>query len=161
MTRIVLALVATIVPVAAFAHVTITGAQPGPYKTAARTSYAFRVPNEKDKQNTIRIEVTVPEAVQDAISLRKVPGWKVKPTLQGSGEGARITAVTYVATKAAEIPPHFFEEFPIRLRNPLTAQSICFPVVQVYRGIRGGTEAVLWTGAPESDTPAPCLAIVD
>lgn len=153
--------VALIVPSAGFAHVTIGGLQPGPFKTAARTSYLLRAPNEKDKQNTIRLEVTVPAAVQNAISVKKVAGWKVKLTTEGSGEAAKITKIVYTATKAAEIPPHFYEEWPLRIQNPATAGAVCFPVLQIYRGLGGGTETVAWTGDTGSDLPAPCITVVE
>lgn len=48
----------------------------------------------------------------------------------------------------------------MRMQNAATEQSVCFPIVQVYRGVSGGTETVSWTGAPGSETPAPCLSIV-
>ncbi len=164
---LVAAVAAATAPRLADAHATISGVQPGPYKTAARTSYVIRVPNEKAKQNTIRLEVQVPAAVQQAISVKKVAGWKTKlvtqPTGQSDADGnpiVNVTKIVYSATRSAEIAPHFFEEWPVRFQNPATPQSLCFPMIQTYRGLHGGVDVVSWTGDPSSETPASCVSIV-
>lgn len=170
-TRIILGLAAALllaVPTAAFAHATISGLQPAPYKTAARTAYLIRVPNEKASQNTIRLDVFVPGPVQEKIKVKKVPGWKIKLHTRDTGgvdaEGApikAITRITYYAHRQGEIEPHFYEEFPVRFQNPAEATRLCFPMVQMYRGKKRGTvERAFWTGPSGSAKPASCLDIV-
>jgi uncharacterized protein YcnI len=47
------------------AHATVSMLQPqGRALTSARTTYVLRVPNEKAKQDTTRVVLTVPPAIQ-------------------------------------------------------------------------------------------------
>jgi uncharacterized protein YcnI len=154
----------------AFGHATISAIQPqGDLKTAKRTSYVVRSPNEKDTQNVRRVDLFVPAQLQEAISVKKVAGWKIKlkkkDTGKVSSEGSKIMAITQVtwyASKDAEIEPHMYEEFPVRFQNPATPMRLCFPIVELYgpKTKGGDVERVFWTGATGSEKPASCLDFV-
>jgi uncharacterized protein YcnI len=159
------------VPALASGHATVSPVQPqGAALTAARTSYVLRVPNERPTLGTWKVRMEVPAAVQEAISLKKVPGWK--GTLKKRDTGKKdadgnpieaITSITWTAvTRGDEIDPHYFQEFPLRFQNPATAQKICFATLQYYRKnakSRSGGEVVRWTGPDGSDTPASCVDV--
>jgi uncharacterized protein YcnI len=149
------------VPALASGHATVSATQPqGKTLTAARTSYVLRVPNERDDAGTHRVVMFVPAAVQEAISFRKVPGWRVKLYR----DGKKITKVAWSARSARSvIDPGFYEEFSFRFQNPATAQKLCFGAKQFYERVapskRG--ETVYWTGPADSETPASCVDIVE
>lgn len=157
-------------PAYAGAHAVVSTLQPqGDALTARRTAYVLRVPNERDRTDTYKVVLNVPEAVQEAISVRTLPGWKVTRTRKDTGkrneEGGKIFAVTKITWTAKSrddrIPPGFYGEFYFRFQNPATAQTLCFPTLQYYTPERRGgrSEIVRWTGAPESETPASCVQI--
>jgi uncharacterized protein YcnI len=169
------------VPAAAGAHATVSPIQPqGKTLTAARTSYVLRVPNERAATSTYRVSMFVPPVVQEAISVKKKPGWVIKLATKDTGkkdaEGAPVLAVekvTWTALPGAEIDPRFFDDFDIRFQNPATPQKTCFWVHQFYGTTvkkksksgstvftRKPTETVKWTGAEGSATPASCLNFV-
>jgi uncharacterized protein YcnI len=148
-------------PTSASGHATVSPVQPqGKALTAARTSYVLRVPNERDNAGTRRVVLFVPAAVQEAITFKKVPGWKVRLYR----DGARTTRVAWTARSAGSvIAPGFYEEFPFRFQNPATAQRLCFGAKQAYERARGQRkgETVYWTGPADSETPASCVDVVD
>jgi hypothetical protein len=165
--------IAAAVPALALAHTTISATQPqGPALTAARTAYVVRAPNETPSQRTFKLVMFVPESVRQAISVRHDPNWKVtfkKAKVGTSAEGApayAISRVTWTAkTRADEIAPFEYGEWPVRFQNPAVAGRMCFGFWQYYTNARTGKrakpEVVRWTGAAGADTPASCLDVVD
>ena len=161
------------VPAMSSGHATISAVQPqGALLTSARTAYVVRVPVERAKQNTWKAVMFVPAALQERISVRKVPGWTIRlskaPTGVKDADGydvQKITRISWTAnSKADETEPSMYEEFPVRFQNPATAQSVCFGINQYYRnkdGSRRKPEIVGWNGPPTSATPASCLTFVD
>jgi uncharacterized protein YcnI len=166
-------------PAVAGGHAVVSPVQPQTTPlTAARTSYVLRVPNEKDSQPTYKVKLTVPGAVQEAISVKQVPDWKVtlgrKDTGKKTDTGGKvyaITSITWTAKKGSEFGPGFFGEFHFRFQNPLQPQTLCFPTLQYYRPVgyaklskkkqrRAKPEIVSWTGPPTAQFPASCVTTV-
>lgn len=149
----------------AFAHVTVNPrtAEPGGF-----TKADFRVPNERDADSTVRVEIAFPaEHPLRHVSVQPVPGWKVtvkkerlkQPIVDGDHE---ITeAVTSVLWEGGTIRPGEFQEFPVSLGPlPEDAPELVFKAVQTY----SGGEVVRWIDVPEKgeaepEHPAPVLAL--
>ena len=67
------------VPTGAGGHATVSPFQPQSTPlTAARTSYVLRVPNEKGEQNTYKVTLFVPTALQEVISVKQQGDWTVR-----------------------------------------------------------------------------------
>ncbi|HTZ05108.1 MAG TPA: DUF1775 domain-containing protein [Gaiellaceae bacterium] len=137
--------------------------------TAASTATWFlRVPNERANKSTFKVTMSVPAAIQQSITVRQAPGWKVTftrvDTGQKDGEGNPIyntTQVTWQSLPGNLIRPGMYGSFEFRFKAPSTAQQLCFPVDQVYNGAVKGmaAETVSWSGPPTSATPASCVNI--
>jgi uncharacterized protein YcnI len=160
------------VPALSSGHATVSALQPqGPSLTGARGTYVVRAPNEREAQNTWKIVMYVPAQIQESISFRQVPDWKLKIIRQDTGKtgegGSKIFAVNRVAWTAksrdAEIEPAMFGEWAIRYVNPTAPTTLCFGITQYYRntnGTRVKPEVVNWTGDPAtSDTPRSCIDV--
>jgi uncharacterized protein YcnI len=155
-----------VLPAGVWAHAVVSPSQPQTTPlTAARTSYVLRVPNEKETQATYKVVLLVPQAVQEAISVKQVSDWKVRLSRKNTGrvnEGSKVYAtsrITWIAKKGSKIKPGFFGEFYFRFQNPIQPQKFCFPVLQYYNGKkkRGKPEIVRWTGPPTAEFPASCV----
>jgi uncharacterized protein YcnI len=175
MKKMIMAAVTTaalVAPAVAGAHATVSATQPqGKSLTSARQAYVVRVPNERADLDTYRVALFVPPGIQSGISVKKVPGWRIKLATKDTGvkdaEGApilNVEKITWSATQGAEISPKFYEEFPIRFQNPATAQKMCFWIHQFYGKPRATSwtkvETVKWVGAEGSATPASCISFV-
>lgn len=160
------------VPALSSGHATVSALQPqGPSLTGARGTYVVRAPNEREAQNTWKIVLHVPAQIQEGISFRQVPDWRLKIVRDDTGKkgegGSRIFAVKRVAwtakTREAEIEPGMFGEWAIRWVNPATPATLCFGVLQYYRNTHGKRvkpEVVSWTGdSATSDTPRSCIDV--
>ena len=151
-------------------HATVSMLQPqGKVLTSARASYILRVPNEKASQNTFDVIMSVPEAVQTRISVKRMTDYTIVLTKVDTGqktaEGSPVLAITkvrWISKKDTQIKPGFYEEYPFRLQNPTTPQKLCFPVDQWYtkKDASSKAEVVHWTGDSTSATPASCLDVV-
>jgi uncharacterized protein YcnI len=157
------AAVLAIPPVAA-AHVSVNPREATPGGFSVMT---VRVPNERDNKGTVKVDLRLPHGFY-SLSYKKVPGWKVKITKKKLGkpvtlEGFKVTTeVTRVVwtgnpRKGGIIRPDQFEEFPISVRVPdgNAGDQLVFRAFQTYRG----GERVAWTGAEDSDTPAPRVTL--
>jgi uncharacterized protein YcnI len=163
---------ALVVPALSSGHATVSALQPqGTSLTGARGTYVVRAPNEREAQDTWKIVMYVPPAIQESISFRQVPDWRLKIIREDTGKtaegGSKVFAVKRVAwtakTKDAEIEPGMFGEWAIRYVNPATPTTLCFGITQYYRntaGKRVKPEVVNWTGDPAtSDTPRSCIDV--
>ncbi len=155
---------ALVVPALSSGHATVSAIQPqgsGALVTAARATYALRVPNEKDAQNTWKVVMYVPGPVQGSISVRKLAGWTVRLTRADN----KTTRISWTANSAStEIEPGFYEQFEFRLQNPAQPAVLCFPASQYYRNVNGSrskSEIVEWQGDPAkgAEHPKSCLSI--
>jgi uncharacterized protein YcnI len=160
------------VPALSSGHATVSALQPqGPSLTGARGTYVVRAPNERETQSTWKIVMYVPAPIQESISVRQVPDWRVRIVREDTGKkgegGSKIFAVKRVAwtakTKDAEIEPSMFGEWAIRYVNPVTPTTLCFGITQYYRNTEGKRlkpEVVSWTGDPAtSETPRSCIDV--
>jgi uncharacterized protein YcnI len=164
------------IPTGAGGHAVVSPSHPQTTPlTAARTSYVLRVPNEKATQNTYKVTLFVPAALQEVISVKQQDGWSVRLKRRDTGKKGEegdpvyaITSVSWIAKRGAEIRPHFFGEFFIRFQNPVQPGRFCFPTNQYYRpkgfnGLsrsqqrRAKPELVAWTGPPDAEFPASCI----
>jgi hypothetical protein len=159
------------VPALSSGHATVSALQPqGTVLTAARGTYLVRAPNEREAQNTWKIVMYVPAAIQESISVRQSPDWRVRIVREDTGrtgEGGKVFAVKRVSwtakTRDAEIEPGMFGDWPVRWVNPATPQKLCFGIAQYYRNTQGKRlkpDIVNWTGDPAtSETPRSCIDV--
>ncbi|QGV79687.1 YcnI family protein [Streptomyces ficellus] len=152
----------------AFAHVSVQ-----PQGEAAKGGYAtvnFKVPNERDKASTVKLEVSLPAAHPIAsVSTQPLPGWKAEVTkaklakpleVHGKQITEAATKITWTST-GAKIAPGEFQQFTVSLgRLPEDADRLVFKALQTY----DNKEVVRWIeepkdGAPEPATPAPVLKL--
>jgi uncharacterized protein YcnI len=153
------------VPATAAAHVTV---QPGSVTAGSFTKIDVRVPNERDNKGTIKVDLRLPDGFY-FLSYQKVPGWKArvfkkkldKPVDLGGFEvDERYTRVVWKARKPKRdrIAPGQFQDFPLSVRVPdgAAGSQLAFRAFQTYQ--RG--ERVAWTGAPDSEAPAPRLTLL-
>lgn len=150
----------------ALAHVTIN---PGSAEKGGFTKVAFRVPNERDKAATTKLEVTLPaDHPLPFVSVRPVPGWDVKVTESklatpvSSKYGDITEAVTKIVWSGGKIEPHQFQEFEVSMGfMPDNVDQLVFPATQTY----SNGEVVKWADPPKADGsepehPAPTLKLV-
>ncbi|GHE03699.1 YcnI family copper-binding membrane protein [Streptomyces alanosinicus] len=153
----------------AFAHVTVQ-----PEGTAAKGGYAvvdFKVPNERDKASTTKVEVNFPTGQPLAsVMPEPVPGWSVKVTkskldkpltLHGEKIDEAVTKVTWTAADGKGIQPGYFQKFPLSVGAlPENTDQLVFKALQTY----SDNEVVRWIEAPragqdEPENPAPVLQL--
>ncbi|MFE1799177.1 YcnI family protein [Streptomyces sp. NPDC059517] len=152
----------------AFAHVSVQ-----PEGTAAKGGYAtvnFKVPNERDKASTTKLEINFPaDHPLASVMPQPVDGWNVKVTkskldkpleLHGEKINEAVTKVTWTADGKG-IQPGFFQKFPLSIGAlPEDADELVFKAIQTY----SNDEVVRWIetqekGEEEPETPAPVLAL--
>ncbi|MGN9819552.1 YcnI family copper-binding membrane protein [Streptomyces sp. SD11] len=152
----------------AFAHVSVQ-----PEGTAAKGGYAtvnFKVPNERDKASTTKLEINFPaDHPLASVMPQPVDGWNVKVTkskldkpLEVHGEkiNEAVTKVTWTADGKG-IQPGFFQKFPLSIGAlPEDTDELVFKAIQTY----SNDEVVRWIetqekGEEEPETPAPVLAL--
>ncbi len=152
--------------VPALAHVTIN---PGSAEKGGFAKVAFRVPNERDKASTTKLEVTIPaDHPLPFVSVRPVPGWDVKVTESKlatpvrSKYGDITEAVTKIVWSGGKIEPDQFQEFEVSMGFlPDDVDQLVFPATQTY----SNGEVVKWGDPPKADGsepehPAPTLKLV-
>lgn len=132
-----------LLPMAAFAHVTVW---PKESTAGAHEKYEVRVPNEK-QADTVAIEVRFPAGLR-VTSFEQKPGWITEPLRDSSG---RAIGVRWTGTLA----PQQFTEFGLLAVNPPSAGDLSWSATQSFSD---GTK-VEWSGAAGSKTPAPGVTI--
>lgn len=152
----------------AFAHVSVQ-----PEGTAAKGGYAvvdFRVPNERDKASTTKLEVSFPTDHPLASAMPEpIAGWTSKVTktkldkpleLHGQKISEAVSKVTWTATGKG-VEAGYFQKFPISIGAlPEDADELVFKAIQTY----SNDEVVRWIevqedGQEEPDNPAPVLTL--
>lgn len=157
------AIAATIlVPAApAAAHVTVT---PTTVTPGGRATFTFKVPNERDDADTVKVEVFFPEnAALSSVSLRPVPGWTATvnrgpaagTASQPAGEGHAdadgvVTGIVWQSTTG--VKPGEFQTFDVA-GGPLPDQpgTLIFKAVQTY----SNGEVVRWIEPPQEGAAKP------
>jgi uncharacterized protein YcnI len=153
------------VPAAASAHVTL---QPREATAGSFSKMDVRVPNERDNKGTIKVDVRFPDGFY-FLSYQKVPGWKARVfkekldtpvNLDGFEVDEQFTRIVWRAKKPKRdrIAPGQFQDFPLSVRVPdgAAGSQLVFRAFQTYQ--RG--ERVAWTGAPDSEAPAPRVTLL-
>ncbi len=151
-------------PAVASAHITVNP------REAAAGSFSVmtvRVPNERDNKGTVKVDLRLPNGFYFA-SYKKVPGWTAKLTkerlpspvdLGGFSVDRQVTRIVWTGNpkRGGIIRPDQFEEFDLSVRVPdgAVGSQLVFRAFQTYRG----GERVRWTGAPDSETPAPRVTL--
>jgi MYXO-CTERM domain-containing protein len=150
------------VPAGAQAHVTL---QPNTAVAGAYTVLDVRVPNERDKASTVKVDVQFPAGFA-AVSYQPVSGWKVKvvtkklatPIQTDDGpitEGVDRMIWTGSGKGLGRIAPGQFMDFPISVKIPDKAGVLTFKALQTY----SNGEVVRWIGPPSADEPAPRVTV--
>jgi uncharacterized protein YcnI len=153
--------------VPASAHVTVN---PNTATQGGYTKVTFRVPNETDKTDTTKLEVSLPTDTPVAsVSLKPVAGWAAvteksklaTPIKSDDGEITEaVTRITWTADAAAAIKPGQFQEFDVSLGPLPTANQMVFKALQTY----SDGNVVRWIDEPAADGaevehPAPVLKL--
>ncbi|MEW5536532.1 YcnI family copper-binding membrane protein [Streptomyces cyaneofuscatus] len=151
----------------AAAHVSVQ-----PQGEAAKGGYAtlnFKVPNERDKASTVKVEVNFPaDHPLSSVTPEAVPGWKIAITkgkldkpleVHGKKITEAVTKVTWTAD-SSKIAPGYFQQFPVSVGQlPEDADQLVFKAIQTY----DNKEVVRWIeepkGGEEPDSPAPVLKL--
>jgi uncharacterized protein YcnI len=154
---------------AASAHVTVAP------ETATQGAYAalvFRVPNERDDANTVKVDVQLPAGLPLAsVRVKPHPGWsyqikKTRPSTPVEAHGAKVTETVSEIIWTAEDPkagirPDEYDEFAVSAGPLPKADSMAFKALQYY----GDGEVTRWIqeqqpNAPEPERPAPVLKLL-
>jgi uncharacterized protein YcnI len=129
-------------PAAAHVGIEPATAAPGQFGT-----YTLTVPNERPDQDTVALDVTVPAGFQLA-EAESVPGWQTVIDTRSDG------TVSAVHWRNGHLPPHTFAQFRLRGRTGNAAGRLAFNAAQHYE-----RELEEWTGAPDSEHPAPTIIV--
>lgn len=151
-------------PALAQGHVTV---QPAEAPAGAFTRVDVRVPNEKDDEGTAKVQVQMPDGFYFA-SYEPVAGWDVEVEKEDLDEPVEIeegfeateqvTQITWTAQDGTTIPPGAFQDFGLSVLVPGEAgDTLTFKALQTYEG----GEVVRWIGSPDSDEPAPTVAVTE
>jgi uncharacterized protein len=159
-TLIAAAVVALVLAPAAAAHVTVN---PSEWEADGFARFAIRVPNERENAATTRIALRFPDQILSA-SFQPIEGWRRSVEMRTLDEpidveGEQVTEKIHTVTwSGGRIRPGEFQEFGMSLRVPNEpGAELAFPAVQTY----SGGEVVRWIGPPDSDEPAPRVAITE
>jgi periplasmic copper chaperone A len=150
-------------PAAAEAHVTL---QPNTAAAGAFTVENVRVPNERDKASTVKVDLQLPHGFVFASYEPKI-GWSVKVTKEKLAKPIQtddgpideeVRRITFTGHGPnGRIGPGQFMDFPLSVQIPGKAgDKLTFKAIQTY----SNGEVVRWIGAPDSDTPAPIVTVV-
>ncbi|WP_222720877.1 YcnI family protein [Actinomadura sp. HBU206391] len=143
--------------------------------TATQGAYAaliFRVPNERDDANTVKVDVQLPPELPVAsVRVKPHPGWsyelkKTKPATPIEAHGAKVTeAVSEIIWTATDpkagIRPDEYDEFAVSAGPLPKADAMVFKTLQHY----SDGEVVRWiqepqSGGAEPERPAPVLKLL-
>jgi uncharacterized protein YcnI len=130
----------------AAAHVTIL---PGTVAAGSFLSFTVRVPSEREVP-TVGVRIEFPPELTVS-RFQPKPGWK--RTVEKDQAG-RIVAAGW---QGGTIGSDEYEEFVFLGRTPPTATRLVFRTFQTYQD----DETVGWTGAEDSDNPAPVVVVTD
>ncbi len=152
----------------AWAHVTVH-----PETVPAGTSdieLTFRVPNERDNANTVRLEVFFPSNLPLlTVNVLPIPGWSAKVETQTLSKPVQtddgpvdqvVTNITWTATSGG-ITPGQYQDFDVSAgKVPDRTGTVVFKSLQTY----SSGEIVRWIQVadsqdPDPDTPAPVLTV--
>jgi len=138
----------------AVAHVTV---QPSEAVAGSFSRFVVRVPNERDDASTTKVVVHFPPMA--FVSFEDAPGWERREKKGEFDEPLEVfdsevtEGIQTVTWSGGEVEPGEFTEFGFSARMPDGEESLTFEAIQTY----SSGEVVEWTGAPDSEEPAPQL----
>jgi uncharacterized protein YcnI len=143
---------------AAWAHVTV---EPGTApKGGADQELTFRVPNEDDKADVIKVDMEIPtDHPLLGLEAAAMPGWTIEPIT--TDDGTITEAASEVIWSGGSIPPGRYGDFRLIVGQlPSDVTQVKFPIIQSYTG----SKDVSWIddtppGGAEPEHPAPVLAL--
>jgi uncharacterized protein YcnI len=152
----------------ALAHVVV---DPSAAPKGGEATIDFKVPNEQDNANTVKLEVYLPTDHPIAsVQTEPVPGWTAtisKYTLSKpitTDDGQVTQAVSKITWVGGKIAPGEFQQFPVSVGPlPTDAGKLVFKALQTY----DNNQVVRWIdapavpGDPEPEHPAPTLTLTD
>ena len=150
----------------AAAHVTVN---PSTAVQGGFAKLAFRVPNEKDTADTVRVEINVPtDKPISFVSVKPITGWTAQvdktkldtPIKSEDGEVTEaVSKITWSAAGEAAIRAGQFQEFEISAGPLPDATKVAFKALQTY----SDGEVVRWieegSDGKEPEHPAPTLTL--
>jgi uncharacterized protein YcnI len=162
MKKVLIAAVATAAlasAAAAQAHVTV---HPNALPSGGFTTIGIRVPNERPKAATTKIDVQFPSGFY-FLSYGALPGWKVKVlyrtlttpvTVFGESIKQEVDRVVFTG----RLPAGQYVEFPLSVAIPADKPGtvLTFKALQTY----SNGEVVRWIGPPGADEPAPQVKVI-
>jgi len=165
--KICLALIGALVlavPTGASAHVTL---QPSEAAAGDFAVLALRVPNERDDAATTKVAVKLPPGFV-FVSYQPVAGWSAQVQTEKLAQpivryGEEITEqvgqITWTADSDEDgVQPGQFQDFPLSVQIPgKPGDTLTFEALQAY----DDGEVASWTGAPDSDEPAPQVIVTE
>ncbi len=150
-------------PAAASAHVTVN---PKTVTAGSFTVLGVRVPNERDRASTVKVELRLPHGFT-FLSYEPQVGWKVKLvkrhldtpiTVFGERLDSEFSKVIFTGSRKGlgKIRPGQFREFRLSTLVPGRAGDVLtFKALQTY----SNGEVVKWVGPPTADEPAPQITL--
>jgi uncharacterized protein len=143
----------------AFGHVTL---HPNALPSGGFTSVVVRVPNERDKAATTKVDVKLPSGFI-FLSYQPVPGWKTKVLYRKLAKPVKVFGETFtqevdrVVWSGGRLAPGQFVELPLSVAIPSAPSGtvLTFKALQTY----SNGEVVRWIGAPSAETPAPQVLV--
>jgi len=152
-------------PLSASAHVSLetNTASPGSYDTIT-----FRVPNESASATTDKVTIHLPSDAGLLASVRYLPvaGWTAelvttklaKPIVNGDETTTEaVTEVVFTAASGSELGAGSLGVFKLFVGPIPRVGKLTLPVDQAY----SDGSVVSWSGAAESENPAPVLYVED
>jgi uncharacterized protein len=142
---------------AAQAHVTV---HPNVLPSGGFTVINVRVPNERPKASTTRIDMQLPDGFL-FLSYQPTPGWATKVLYRKLARPVTVFGEKFTreadrvvwTSRGGKIRPGEFMEFPLSVAMPNGKKGalLTFKAVQTY----SNGEVVRWIGSPEAEEPAP------
>jgi uncharacterized protein YcnI len=114
--------------------------------------FTLAVPGENENDTTVKIEIDFPSGF-GVDSFQAVPGWARTVKSSGSGDAAEIQSATWTG---GSVPTGEDAVFGF-VAEPQSAADYTFKVIQTY----ASGKVVEWTGAENSDTPAPVVHVLE
>lgn len=150
----------------AAAHVTVNPSTAAPGDI---TKVAFRVPNEKDSAQTVKLEINIPTDKPIAsVSAKAIAGWTATtettklaaPIKTDDGEVTEaVSKITWTAAAGAGIQTGQYQEFEVTIGPLPETNQIIFKALQTY----SDNDIVRWIEEPtatgEPEHPAAVLKL--
>jgi uncharacterized protein YcnI len=142
------------------AHVTV---HPNALPSGGFTQVVVRVPNERPKAATTKIDVKFPSGFI-FLSYQAVPGWKTKVSYRTLAKPVKVFGEEHKqevdrVVWTGNLPAGQFVELPLSIAVPSVKAGtiLTFKALQTY----ANGEVVRWIGPPSADEPAPQVMVRD